>query len=208
MKQLEADSVHNYEKMGDMRFILVKRTETVALFRRERMDGTLFSYEVFIIKKRLKGQALPGGLFEEQDREVYPKGNSFGKTAWEFSKRTGKNGEDVSLARAEFKYNELVNGKAVVEDDEEEIVPVKPSTQVAVTADKVNVTVSNGITYPSGSFTMKDILEVNVGKAQPTLYLILKDDEAHGRVVRVGTFKGEGRGKPAVVYSVVTKKVA
>lgn len=202
MKTLELTSVHNYEKMGDMTFSQIKRTETVALFKRMTMVGELFSYEVFIIKKRLKGQALPGGLVEEQDREVYPKANSFGKTAWEFRPRGG-----MGLKRAEAKFEELVNGKVEVSDEDEEII-MKPSTQVTVTADKINVTTSNGVTYPSGSFTMKDILEVNPGRAQPTLYLILKDDEAHGRVVRVGTFKGEGRGKPAVVYSVVTKKEA
>ena len=60
MRKLEKQFVMNADKVGDNKFIQVKRTEDVAMYRRERLDGTLKGYEVFIVKRRYKGDPLPG----------------------------------------------------------------------------------------------------------------------------------------------------
>ena len=61
----------NADKTGTQTFTQVKRTGDVAMYRRDRNDGSLFGYEVFKVKSRLTGQPLPGGNFEKEDRECY-----------------------------------------------------------------------------------------------------------------------------------------
>ena len=88
----------------------VKRNEMVAIYERFRHNGTQEGYEVFIIKKRLKGQALPGGLFELEDREVYPSAGQFGKTAWHV----------MTLERANEEFEEYSKAPLTEEEEAEE----------------------------------------------------------------------------------------
>lgn len=128
----------------------VKRTEAVALYERWHNEGQTFNgYEVFVIKKRLKGQPLPGGLFEQEDREVYPSAGQFGKTAWHCSK-----------GQAFAKFDELV-AKGVADEDEENevtapvIVPVMEFTCG-------DLAESNGITYAEAQKFLKENIDKTI----------------------------------------------
>ncbi len=83
MKKLEKSFVGNYDRVGNTRFVQVKRTSDVAMYRRENMDGSLRSFEVFIVKNRKKGDALPNGAVEKEDRECYPGTSAFGRIAYQ-----------------------------------------------------------------------------------------------------------------------------
>lgn len=84
----------------------VKRTATVALYERlVEKDKRPEGYEVFIIKMRHKGDALPGGLVEQEDREVYPSAGSFGFSAYHI----------YGLTNAQVKFDELVERERVKE---------------------------------------------------------------------------------------------
>jgi hypothetical protein len=134
----------NYARL----FKQLKRNDKVALYARVVEDsGTIEGYEVFHIKMRLKGQALPGGLFEEEDREVYPSAGSFGKSAWQID----------NLIRAEQRFDELTQQEIdkTANEDEAENSSVSPgllfSTQEY--ADK------NNIAYPIAYLTIKAAVE-------------------------------------------------
>ncbi len=75
----------------------IQRTDNVALYKRSR-NGIVKDYEVFNIKITPKGTDF-FGTASLDDKEIYPKANSFGKTAWSYS----------NLGAAKFKFNELVN---------------------------------------------------------------------------------------------------
>jgi hypothetical protein len=146
----------------------IKRTETVAMYSVTNKDGKLVGYEVFTVKTRLKGQPLPGGLFEEEDREVYPSANSFGKTAW----------APGGLAQAESIYANLVNGKGAhdveavenEDNDAEEVTPVKTrqkKERPALTVPVVEFSVKelaeqNDVDYPIAAVFVKEALIDNL----------------------------------------------
>lgn len=118
----------------------LKRNEHVALYSVTNKHGVLKGYEVFYIKKRLKGQPLPGGIVEAEDREVYPSANGFGKIAWSIR----------SLDYAEKRFQEmtdLANG----------IIPEK----VIIEKKPKPVKVKKTITVPVGEFTVKELAEKN-----------------------------------------------
>lgn len=169
----------------------VKRTDRVAMYscHHKNVEKPI-GYEVFLVNKRLKGQPLPGGVFEEEDREVYPSANSFGKIAWYCS----------TLESAEKRFNELTNNTPVVveKDIEQEVetVPVvvvegkrgrgRPKKEVPA------------VKFPDKEFTMQDILDINVIN-RSTLYFIIQDFIQEG-VVDVVRREVRGKGKPTVIY--------
>jgi hypothetical protein len=128
----------------------VKRTETVALYERWQNKGETFNgYEVFVIKKRLKGQPLPGGLFEEEDREVYPSAGQFGKTAWHMPKTA-----------AFAKYDELVT-KGITDEAEEN----EPEAAVIVPVIEFtcgDLAESNSITYAEAQKFLKENIDKTI----------------------------------------------
>lgn len=90
MKQLEKTiGIKGIEEF--MNSNLIKRTKNICMYLRE--DG---AYEVFIAKTE-KAKEIKGVKFEA--REVYPKNEDFGSSAWSFWKR-----EDL----ANLKYEELI----------------------------------------------------------------------------------------------------
>lgn len=200
MLLLETSFVTNADKMGDMTFTQVKSqttpTLTVYIYRRDNLDGSFFKYEVFMAKRRYKGQQLPGGLVEECDREQYPRANSFGFTAWETN----------TIQRAEQIFNnlvkELVDKSAVPVDDGEEVsaevVSTEPKQRGRKRIERPDMV------YPTGNWTMKDLLKVNPEWNQPLCYQKLTVDRKAGLVVEVARLKVEGaKGKPQVSYKVV-----
>jgi hypothetical protein len=173
----------------------VKRTETVAMYSCQKQSATKISgYEVFLVKKRLKGQALPGGLFEQEDREVYPAAGSFGKIAWACS----------TLERAEQLFVELTTGKvATVEDapesEETETVEVVEPARVSTRGKKEDHKAA--MVFPAGEFTMKDIEALNTIPFS-SLYFIVKEFIKEGTVQEVRK-EPRGKGKPTVIYKKV-----
>lgn len=157
MRTLELVKIWSGDGLGPSSAVTLtqlKRTENVALYQRTQKNGMPQGYEVFLIKKRLKGQALPGGQVEQEDRECYPGANSFGKTAW----------APGSLAHAEKIYSELVKGKGAVEgdeDDTEETPTVKtPVVLKAVTTTPAVKTIVP-LKFPAGEFTHSELATLN-----------------------------------------------
>ena len=135
-------------------FRQLKRNDKVALYARVvESSGHTEGYEVFHIKMRLKGQALPGGLFEQEDREVYPAAGSFGKTAWMTN----------DLLRAEQHFEELTKEETdkVIGDDEDkdnETSSVKIDPNIPLFSTQEYAT-SKGIAYPIAYLTIKAAVE-------------------------------------------------
>lgn len=134
-------------------FKQLKRNDKVALYQRViESSGNAEGYEVFHIKMRLKGQALPGGVFEQEDREVYPSANSFGKTAWQID----------DLARANICFDELTKeetDKDITEtevENEDSSVKTDPATSLFSTQEYAD---SKGIAYPIAYLTIKAAIE-------------------------------------------------
>ena len=187
MKKLEKKFTMNADKVGDCNFIQVKRTDDVAMYRRENLDGTIRSYEVFLIKTRKKGDPLPNGMVEKEDRECYPGSAAFGKIAYDCKT------ED----QAENRYEQLIKkAKDSQEAKDEAVRTGKPNK--GRRAKKATTVVK-----PNGKFTMKFLVE-STGYSQPQLYPIVKQWLTTGSVAVVGKQKPEaGRGKPALVYAAV-----
>lgn len=104
MKLLRESFTANYEQVGDTLFTQVKKQEAQEagglncyIYKREKEGFRKF--EVFVSKRRMKGDKLPGGAVEAEDREVYPKANSFGVTAKEV----------VTMAQAEVEFQKFLN---------------------------------------------------------------------------------------------------
>jgi len=186
MKKLEKSFVGNYDRVGNTRFVQVKRTNDVAMYRRENMDGSLRSYEVFLVKMRKKGDPLPNGAVEKEDRECYPGSAVFGRIAYDCKT------EDQAEARYEELIERAVELKAAAAES-------KATGKRVVRRNKKKVDVQ----LPNGKFTMK-MLVAETGMTQPVLYLMLQNLIKTGKVVEVERVRVEGqRGKASVVYSVV-----
>jgi hypothetical protein len=186
MKKLEKSFVGNYDRVGNTRFVQVKRTADVAMYRRENMDGSVRSYEVFLVKMRKKGDPLPNGAVEKEDRECYPGSAVFGRIAYDCKT------EDQAEARYEELIERAVELKAAAAES-------KATGKRVVRRNKKKVDVQ----LPKGKFTMK-MLVAETGMTQPVLYLYLQNLINEGKVVEVERVRVEGqRGKASVVYSAV-----
>jgi hypothetical protein len=208
MKLLPQSFVKNYDKMGDNTFTQVKMVPTVTLnayiYRRERMDGSFVAFEVFVAKRRFKGQPLPGGLFEEEDREQYPTANNFGFTAK----------ETKSMIQAEKFLAEFVEKMQAKEDKKNGVKVVEDDGFMEALTAKMNLPKKQrgrkrkerpAIVYPTGNqWLMKDLLAINNGWNQPLAYVQLQKDLQAGLVVEVARIKSaSGRGRAAVAYKTV-----
>lgn len=211
MKLLDLVFETNADKMGTMRFVQVEKVETPSLncyiYRRDQLDGTFFSYEVFIAKRRYKGDKLPGGLVELEDRERYCTANSFGSTAKECRSLPRS---QVILAEFVKKLHDKENKKnepadVVDGDDFVNALHAKLEVTPKVKGQRGRKRIERpDIQYPTMQrFGMKDILKMNEKYSQPLAYQQLKKDITAGLLVEVGRVKSaNGRGKPSVVYSV------
>lgn len=189
MKKLEKSFVMNADKVGDNTFTQIKREGQVAIYQRTDMDGEHRSYEVFIIKCRYKGQPLPGGQVEKEDRECYPGAASFGKIAYDCK----------TLDRAEERFAELLVKVKESEDNREEAERTGKPVRKGRKPSKESKTVA----VPKGKFTMKFLMG-ETGSSQPILYPIVKRWIAEGVVKVVGEHREEGqRGRAQVVYEAV-----
>jgi hypothetical protein len=190
MKKLQKEFTGNYDQVGVTRFVQVKRTNEVAMYRRERMDGTFKSFEVFIVKTRKKGDPLPNGAVEKEDRECYAGTSQFGKTAYDCK----------TESQAEQRFDELLlKSKNQSEAKEEAAKTGIRNRGRRGTGNKVKL----DMTLNKGTkFTARFLMSA-LGVTQPVLFPILKQWEKEGSIKVSGSVKGEGKGRPATEYIVV-----
>ena len=192
MKELDINFVANADKSGDNRFIQIKKEKDVALYRREKRDGSLKGFEVFLFKTIQTGALLPGGNVVQETYQSYPGGKAFGKTAWYIS---GENAAE----RAHEMFDSLVKGKVQVEpetDETEETEEIVPVVQVSTAPMK------DGLKFPEGPFTQKMLAAFNGFDNYKVVYSDLMKGLNSGKI-RVFGERPAARGKPARLFQLV-----
>ena len=191
MKKLQKEFTGNFDRVGNTKFIQIKKENGVAIYERQNMDGSTRSYEVFIVKTVLKGTPLPNGKFVEESYQAYPGCAAFGKTAYDCK----------TIDSAEKRFDELVKKVKDSADAKEEAAktgtPVKRGRKAGP---KMNVKMpfNKGSKFTIGMLsTYTGINTVYIRKAV-TEWL-------NDSVISVnGSVKNEtGRGKPSTEYVVV-----
>lgn len=99
IEQLRQEFTQNADRLGVHHFKQVKRDGNVVIYQRNKSDGSLFGYEVFIVNS--ESFPLPNGQ-RTATKETYPSAKSFGKTAWFCT----------TLDRAEVRFAELLAKQA------------------------------------------------------------------------------------------------
>ena len=190
MKKLQKEFTANYDRVGNTKFIQIKKENGVAIYERQNMDGSTRSYEVFIVKVIEKGTALPGGNSVQETYEQYPGCAAFGKTAYDCK----------TIASAEERFDELVKKVKCSNDAKEESiktgVPVKRGRKAST---KMNVKMT---LKKDSKFTINML---NTYTGVNTVYIRKAVNEwlESGVITINGTVKSEnGRGKPSIEYIV------
>ena len=190
MKKLQKEFTGNFDRVGNTKFIQLKKENGVAIYERQNMDGSFRSYEVFIVKVIEKGTALPGGNSVQETYEQYPGCAAFGKTAYDCK----------TIASAEERFDELVKKVKCSNDAKEESiktgVPVKRGRKASTKMD-VKMTLKK-----DSKFT---ISMLNTYTGVNTVYIRKAVNEwlESGVITVNGTVKSEsGRGKPSIEYIV------
>ena len=190
MKTLQKEFTGNFDRVGNTKFIQIKKENGVAIYERQNMDGSTRSYEVFIVKVIEKGTALPGGNSVQETYEQYPGCAAFGKTAYDCK----------TIGSAEERFDELVKKVKCSNDAKEESiktgVPVKRGRK-AITKMDVKMTLKK-----DSKFT---ISMLNTYTGVNTVYIRKAVNEwlESGVITINGTVKSEnGRGKPSIEYIV------
>lgn len=197
MKVLEQTFIGNYDKSGNNNFYQIKRTDTVAMYKREPLDKKFITYEVFVIKTRLKGQSLPNGLFELEDRECYPGASSFGKHAYCCLHECDADDRYLELIK---KYSDKtqMTDVAMVDTKSDTKQTINTPTQLATTSRSPVATTY--VNVPVGKFTIKMLIESS-GIKQPKLQIVLKQLIDDNIIKQIGTLHINGkRGKAANLY--------
>ena len=190
MKTLQKEFTGNFDRVGNTKFIQLKKENGVAIYERQNMDGSFRSYEVFIVKVIEKGTALPGGNSVQETYEQYPGCAAFGKTAYDCK----------TIASAEERFDELVKKVKCSNDAKEESiktgVPVKRGRKASTKMD-VKMTLKK-----DSKFT---ISMLNTYTGVNTVYIRKAVNEwlESGAITVSGVVKSEsGRGKPSIEYIV------
>lgn len=181
MRLLQKQFTSNFDKVGDCEFTQLEKHEgkdnNVYIYERKR-DNKLFSYEVFISKRRLKGQPLPGGAFEAEDREQYPGAAQFGFTAK----------ETRNFEQAKVFFREFIDKLDTKEENQDHPENKKKKTLV----------------LPDGNFCIKDLVVLNPNISQPLIYVEIQKLIKLGTIEIKDRKKSvSGRGKPTVFYGKV-----
>lgn len=190
MKKLQKEFTGNFDRVGNTKFIQLKKENGVAIYERQHMDGSTRSYEVFIVKVIEKGTALPGGNSVQETYEQYPGCAAFGKTAYDCK----------TIGSAEERFDELVKKVKCSNDAKEESiktgVPVKRGRKAST---KMNVKMT---LKKDSKFTINML---NTYTGVNTVYIRKAVNEwlESGVITVNGTVKPEsGRGKPSIEYIV------
>jgi hypothetical protein len=191
MKKLQKEFTANYDKVGNNKFIQIKKENGVAIYERQNMDGSHRSYEVFAVKVVEKGTPLPGGNKVQETYEQYPGCAAFGKTAYDCK----------TIDTAEKRFDELVKKVKDSADAKEEAAktgtPVKRGRKASAKVD-VKMTLNKG-----SKFTIS-MLNTFTGVDSVFIRKAVNKWLADGVITISGTVKNEtGRGKPSIEYVVV-----
>lgn len=190
MKKLQKEFTGNFDRVGNTKFVQLKKENGVAIYERQNMDGTTRSYEVFIVKVIEKGTALPGGNTVQETYEQYPGCAAFGKTAYDCK----------TIDTAEARFEELVQKVKNSNDAKEESiktgVPVKRGRKANA---KMNVKMS----LDKGSKFTISMLSTYTGVNTVYIRKAVNEWLADGVITITGEVKSEtGRGKPSTEYTV------
>ena len=190
MKKLQKEFTGNFDRVGNTKFIQIKKENGVAIYERQNMDGSTRSYEVFIVKVIEKGTALPGGNSVQETYEQYPGCAAFGKTAYDCK----------TIGSAEERFDELVKKVKCSNDAKEESiktgVPVKRGRKAST---KINVKMT---LKKDSKFTI-NMLSTYTGVDSVFIRKAVNTWLADGVITISGTVKNEsGRGKPSIEYTV------
>jgi hypothetical protein len=191
MKKLQKEFTGNFDRVGNTKFIQLKKENGVAMYERQNMDGSFRSYEVFVVKVVEKGTALPGGNSVQETYEQYPGCAAFGKTAYDCK----------TIDTAEARFEELVKKVKVSTDAKEESiktgVPVKRGRKASV---KMNVKMP----LNKGSKFTISMLSTYTGINTVYVRKAVNEWLNDGVISVNGSVKNEtGRGKPSTEYVVV-----
>lgn len=201
MKSLQKTFQTNADKIGIHQFTLVKRTPTVAMYRRDHLDGRLHSYEVFRVKTVKAGAPLPGGLFVQEDYESYPGKGGFGR--YGYSCKT--------LERAEHWFDHLLHINDPIEvsdpkegEDEGPGAKSKPLGEIGAKRRGRKAVDRSSLKMPKKGekFDIKTLSAMNPSVSSGFMYLHLQGLIKMQQAAAVDTVKG-GRGKPTVVYEML-----
>ena len=197
MKILEPVKIWTGDGLGQASAVTLtqlKRTPTVALYQRTQKNGMPQGYEVFMVKIVKAGTPQLGGGVVEEDYEVYPRANSFGKTAW----------APCSLGHAEKIYENLVKGLKpcdVGEDDAEEDEGAETPETTEPKAKRVKKELPV-LTLPATEFSVKELAEQN--KVEYSVaYLNVKSWLEAKTVKLVRTERRAAKGKETSIYAKV-----
>lgn len=190
MKKLQKEFTGNFDRVGNTKFIQIKKENGVAIYERQNMDGSTRSYEVFIVKVIEKGTALPGGNSVQETYEQYPGCAAFGKTAYDCK----------TIGSAEERFDELVKKVKCSNDAKEESiktgVPVKRGRKAST---KMNVKMT---LKKDSKFTI-NMLTTYTGVNTVYIRKAVNEWLESGVITINGTVKSEnGRGKPSIEYIV------
>lgn len=201
MKQIPTTFQSNNDKCGIATYTLVEKDEQTGTYLYERKFPNYTAWEVFTAKIVKAGSPLPNGTTVQEDYVQYPGSSLFGK---------GSAYSCNSLERAEIRFLELIDrAKGLMGIS----TPVS-ETDVDEKSDEVEVGVVHrggkgrkaavrpAIEFPSKTFKMKELLELNKdGWTQGTLYIEVQKLLGNNTLQVAGTEKNEGgRGKKAVLY--------
>jgi hypothetical protein len=188
-------------KVGHRDFKQIHREPDYAIYSKSQHGSThVNSYEAFLIKRRYKGQPLPGGMFEREDREVYPSLGQFGFSAF-----------DCKTEAAAFERIAYLKAKKLPQDETDESgddvtreAPAAPTSSTGKRRGRVAKVVKMPIPRKGEKFTMK-MMMAQSGEDQPILYVRLKALIEQGLVAVCGSVReSHTRGKAQIQYQSLT----
>ena len=190
----------NANMTGLQRFSFVKKATnpegtSIYMYRREKLDGALFGFEVFFPKKLVAGTVykFPNGKTQtvNEDTEVYPNGakTDFGKRAWFCS----------TQATADKRFTELMSLGAPVDDDETE--EIEAPVVVEKRAGRGRPRVERApLKFPKGEFSVKELAALN-NVDYPVVFPTVKEMVAAGTLKETRTERRAARGPETQLYS-------
>ena len=186
----------NADKCGNHTFTQIRREGNIAAYRRNRVtDGSVHSYEVFIVKTVKAGTALPGGGTVAEDYEQYPGASAFGRHAWSISWGPG------AEARVNRKVEELVKGAVPVVEIEGEETEIVPIVRVGGKSKE-----RRALNWPSQPFSQKELAAFNGIVNYKEVYTDLQIGLASGFLVK-GDKVDSVRGKKKQLFALAGKPV-
>lgn len=194
MKAIETSMIRNVGQTGNQQFTQVKRNDRVLLFRRDKLDGSFFGFEVFTPTIKKAGTyPLPNDktITYTEDFEEYPGTEKFGRNNAFFC---------TTLERAEVRFEELTNKSLGIKPEVEEPVVSEEVEETPKRRGRQPKLIS---IVPNGEFTVGMLAEAN-SVSYPIAFMYVKENLD----VTVKFIKSEksssGRGKPSNWYSKIS----